>query len=334
MKHDEITVKIITRIQALHQDFNVQMVRGIIEDVLYDYNITAAEKSLALLDDMQDYINLYIASKRLDGLSELTLYNYRIHLNRFAAFVRKDVTKVEPMDLRRFLAAYSTQAKIKKSTLSTTISTLKSFFNWLVDQEYIEKNPMRAIKSTKTDKRVRQSLSSEELERLRDACQDDRERATVEFFFSTGCRVSEVASVVIGDINWAEMSLLVIGKGNKQRKVYFNPRAKLYMQRYLTGRTNNHDEYPLFAGERMPHGPLTRNGIERMIKRIADQAGIKRPVYPHLLRHTMGTMALRAGASLSTIQALLGHEDTGTTSVYARTDDETVRAEYTKHMAR
>lgn len=327
MNNQELSVRLTERLAELSGADPAQL-REAIDTILYDYDVSPREKALVPMNNTQDHIRLYLATRRLDGLSEATLYGYRGLLNKLDVYLRKNVQDITIMDLRRFLAEYASRAAIKKSTLATKIWQIKSFFSWLQDQEYIIKNPAKQIRATKQDSRLRKALASEELEKMRDSCKSLRDLALVDFFCSSGCRVSEVVGVDVGDINWSELSLHVIGKGNKERIVYFNPRTKLHLQKYLMSRGNPSGDQALFVSEREPHGRLGREGLLKIIRGIGIGAGINRPVYPHLLRHSMATQALKAGAPLTTIQTWLGHSDPKTTQTYAEVDPDMVRHEY------
>jgi integrase/recombinase XerD len=207
---------------------------------------------------------------------------------------------------------------------------LKSFFGWLELEEYIPKDPTRKLKAYKLPKRLRKSLTVEELEMLRDSCKTLRERSILEWIFSTGCRLSEVINTDIDDLNFKDYSVRVIGKGNKEREVYFSPKAKLYLDKYLASRK---DSCPaLFVTLRKPIHRLGARGIQKEVDKIAVKAGFDKAVFPHLLRHTMATLGVQSGAKLTTIQHLLGHDDPSTTQIYAETSLEEVRLEYKQHL--
>lgn len=209
------------------------------------------------------------------------------------------------------------------------MTPLKSFFSWLTDQEYIQKNPMRNIKQTKVEKRVRKALSDEELERLRCVCETPREKAIVEFMYSTGCRVSEVESVNISDINWSKRSLMVIGKGNKEREVYLNARAILMLHNYLATRTDNNSA--LFVCSKGEHARMGVRSLQKTIKELGKRAEISKNVHPHILRHTLATNLLRSGVPLSVVQRILGHENCSTTEIYCQLAQEDVQIAHRKH---
>lgn len=328
---DEIVVKIIGKTTLACPEVDQLKLRSILEDVLYDYDIQPKCTAIALKANMNEKIAMFLACKKLDGLSGLTIDSYKLHLLRFSRCMNKNVEDITTVDIRRYLAYLMQQYKLKDTSIETEKSILKSFFNWLEDEEIITKNPARKIKPTKVEKRLRKALDDEELERLRDACETPRQRALFEFLFSTGCRLSEVVNVDIADIDWNECYLKVIGKGNKEREVEFSKKTRLYLKKYIASRGDISNP-ALFTTERRPYHRLGNRAIEREIAKIAEQAGLEKAVYPHLLRHTMATMGLRSGASLTTIQKLLGHSNPSTTEIYAEISNDIVREEYRKHM--
>lgn len=179
-------------------------------------------------------------------------------------------------------------------------------------------------------KNARQALSVEELERLRDACEGYREKALVEFLVSTGCRLSEVAQLKAEDLNFADRSVMVTGKGDKDRVVYFSVRARLMLQEYIKERKGGEG---LFVSSKYPYEPLKPRAIQRIIHNVSERAGLAGRVHPHLLRHTFATLALNSGMDVTVIQRLLGHEDIATTQIYASMNEEVVKHQYNKYVA-
>jgi integrase/recombinase XerD len=322
---DEVVIKLVGRLSLEFPDMDQIKVRNIAEEVLYKYDVIPQETSL-VASDIEDKLQMYLAVKRLDGLSKKTLYNYENNLLIFASCLRKPLSSITTTDLRMFLVQRCKD--MKPSSMNNQISILKSFFAWLHGEEYITKNPTLKIKQTKEPKRLRRALNDEEVENLRQACKTDREKALVELLVSSGVRLSEAIDIDIENINWYEMSLFVIGKGNKERKVYFSIKAKILIKKYLASRT---DSCPaLFVSSRAPHGRIGGRAIEREIQKIAARAGFEKSVYPHLFRHSFATHNLNSGMSLPVLQHIMGHESPETTLIYAELNDETVRHEYKK----
>lgn len=324
MCKEEVIIKILDRVMDELPIISTDRLRPILDTVLYDYDIRPAEKALVLRSNIRDMAGLYLASKKVEGLSLITLKNYSYRLKRFMEFMGKNVEDINTMDIRMYLAAYQKHTGCANTTLESEVAGLKSFFGWLENEEYIVKSPMRKIKYPKTEKRIRQALTPEELELMRDNCKTLRERALVEFFYTTGCRLDEVVKTNKENINWQDLSLRVIGKGDKERIVYISEKAKVHVRKYLLSRLDSCDS--LFVTERQPIRRLGRRSIEREFESLGRTAGIGKPVYPHIIRHTTATDMMRNGATLSEVQAYLGHDDPSTTQVYAEVSRESVRS--------
>lgn len=277
--------------------------------------------------DVTDKIKLYLASKKLEGLSPLTLEGYKLDLTIFSARVRKKVIDVTAADIRTYLAQCEGN---KMSTIGKKLSVLKSFFSWLASEEYIPRDPTAKLKTPKLEKRAPKALTIEELEMLREACKTRRQRAFIEALYATGCRLSEMHSLDRGDINLQTMSTKVIGKGNKEREVYFSFKSMYHIRKYLSDRQDS--DPALFVTERKPHRRLSHRGIQREIAVIAALAGLQKRVSPHTLRHTFATLTLNNGAELAAIQQLLGHESPATTQIYAQYTEERKREQHKKYL--
>lgn len=300
-----------------------------INEILKDYTITREAESER--NDLLKRIWQYLGAKRIDGLSPRTLDNYKSNLLDFMDRVKKPVSRITTDDIRAYITYLSETRGLRDTSLQTHINTLRAFFNWLQAEEKIKRNPMLRIHSIKIDKKhARTALTAEELERLRDACKGYREKALVEFLVSTGCRLSEVAGLNYDDLNMAEHSVMVHGKGDKDRVVYFSVRARLMLQAYKAERKGGTG---LFVSSKAPYPALKPRAIQRIIHAISERAGLGVRVHPHLLRHTFATMALNAGMDVTAIQKLLGHEDIATTQIYAAMSSEVVKHQYNKFVA-
>lgn len=281
--------------------------------------------------DLKKRISYYLGAKRIDGLSPRTLANYKYTLDMFSERVNKSVSKITADDIRGYISYLSEARGLRETSLQTHISVLRAFFSWLLMEERIKKNPMLKIRSLKLDKKnARQALSVEELERLRDACKGYREKALVEFLVSTGCRLSEVAQLNVADLDFNNRSVMVTGKGNKERPVYFSIRARLMLQEYIKERKGGEG---LFVSSKTPYLPLKPRAIQRIIHGLSVRAGLDARVHPHLLRHTFATHALNSGMDVTAIQQLLGHENISTTQIYAAMNEDVIRHQYNKYVA-
>ncbi len=269
--------------------------------------------------------------KELDGLSPKTIENYTMFLGAFAMRIQKPVASISTDDIREYIAYLAHERRLKVSSLQTHITCWRTFFGWMHMEGYIKKNPMVKIRSLKVDKKgARHAMSLEDLERLRNACRTYREKALVEFLVSSGCRVGEVTGIELSDVDFRDRSVKVLGKGLKERTVYFSVRAKLMIEEYV----NHHKGgTALFANTRKPYPPMSIGSIQQALRRIGERAGLARNVHPHLMRHTFATNALNGGMDITVIQRLLGHEDLATTQIYAEISQETIRHEYNKIIA-
>ncbi|MHC1683700.1 MAG: site-specific tyrosine recombinase/integron integrase [Clostridiaceae bacterium] len=322
---DEVIVKLVGKLTLEFPDMDQLKVRNVVEETLYKYKVEPLETGL-VVSDIEDKLQIYLATRKLDGLSQRTLSNYRYQLLIFSDYIKKPLATITTMDLRMFLAARCKE--MRPSSVNAQISTLKAFFKWLADEEYIPKNPASKLKLTKEPKRLKQPLSDEEAELLKQACITDREKALTEFLISTGCRLSEVVEIDKSDIDWYEMSLNVIGKGDKERKVYFNTRAKILLKKYLSLRTD--DNPALFVTEVKPFRRVSGRTVQKEVKDIAARVEVNKSISPHLFRHTFATHSINSGMPLHIIQHIMGHTSPATTQIYAKINDENVRHEYKK----
>ncbi len=317
--NDEIMVKLVGRltIELPHLEVNLQeqiRVKKVIEEVLYNYEVTSREKAL-ITSDLEGKINYFLATKKLEGLSPKTLKNYEYILRKLQNLFYKPVSTITTADIKMLM--YSESEKKSPSSMNTFMTPIRLFFAWLQNEEFIIKNPCASIKPVKEPKRMRKPLTEEQIEQLRDCILTRRERAILEFFLSTGCRLNEALNVKIKDIDFNKKTLLVIGKGNKERRVYFTERCKRSLTNYLKDREDE-SEY-LFVTDRKPHRKISSRGMQVITNKIQEKARLDIHIHPHIFRHTFATQALKSGMKPEVIQQILGHEDVGITlKVYAK----------------
>lgn len=330
--NDEVMIKLIgkltTELPGLEVDLQEQLrVRRIIEETLYNYEVTTRETALTT-SDMEAKINYFLATKKLEGLSLKTLKNYEYTLRKLQNIFYKPVSTITTADIKMLM--YSEAEKKSPSSMNTFMTPIKLFFNWLQNEEFIIKNPCSSIKPVKEPKRVRKPLTEEQLEMLRDANLTKRERAILEFFVSTGCRVGEVGNVKIKDIDFNNKTLLVIGKGNKERRVYFTERCKRAVLNYIQERESDKifSDY-LFVGSKFPFKNMSNRSYENIVNIMQIKSELDIHIHPHIFRHTFATHALRSGMKPEIIQQILGHEDITTTlKVYAKLAETDVEHSY------
>ena len=320
---EELMIRVLI---TLKNDYEIDThdARNKLVFILNDYNVDKVCTAL-VTTDIHEKLHLFLAVKKLEGLAKGSLENYRNVIIDFSRYIFKPVNQIDTMDIRKYLA--TKYEMVKASTLNSKLSKLRGFFDWLYNEGYIENNPAKNVAPIKTEKRERKGLTLEQMELLRASCKTKREKAMVEFLYTTGCRVSEVTEVDISDLDFNEMSLYVVGKGNKERKVYFDERAKVILKDYLASRS---DDCPaLFVTSREP-SRLGRNSILREISKVGKIMDPPLHTYPHLLRHTFATHAINAGISIEVVQMLLGHESPATTAIYAKVSNAKIRQEYRK----
>jgi integrase/recombinase XerD len=323
---EQMLSEITTMIYELAPTINVEQIKSKLSLIFSKYHVTKIEQH-EVHPDLQEKIELFLSSKKLEGLSQITLDSYKLDLKIFADKVKKKTDEITAADIRVFLAQFN---HLKLSSISKKLSVLKSFFGWLASEEIIQRDPTAKLKPPKQEKRLPKALTIEELEMLREACKTTRQRAFIEVLYATGCRLSEVHALNRSDVNYQSLSCRVIGKGNKEREVYFSFKAMYHLRKYLMSRTDN--EPALFITERKPYRRLSKRGIQREIAKIAVNAGLEKKVSPHTLRHTFATLTLNNGAELAAVQALLGHEDPATTQIYAQLSDEKKREQHRKYL--
>jgi len=270
----------------------------------------------------------YKKDKKLLNYSIHTLKAYSIQAKLLIKYLDDiEITDITYIMLKDYLIE---QKHLKPASLGHRIRFIRSFFRYLHEEDFIDKNISSKLKEPKIGARIPKSFSEEELELLRDGCSTMLEKSLVEFFYATGCRIAEVNNVDIKDINWQDRSIRVIGKGNKERSVYFTTKCKIYLKKYLETRKDTCEA--LFVTERKPIRRMSIARIREIIKDIAKNSEVDINVYPHRYRHTHAQMMVDNGASLDIVMNDLGHARITTTMIYAQVSSERKRQEYNKYM--
>ena len=293
------------------------------------YEIKPVETSVALyVDYIPECYQTYFVTRKIEGMSMKSLEMYDLYLKDFFRQVHKPFKAITTNDIRVYLYNVQTQRGISNRSLDCIRTVINAFFEWCCNEEYINRNPCRNIKKIKFEEKERKPLSAIELEELRNACTSIRDKALVEFMYSTGCRVSEVVNMNKTDVNFENKEVVLFGKGNKHRTAYLNAKAELALKSYLEIRTD--DNKALFVSDRKPHKRLSKFGIEKRIGQLGELAGIERRVFPHLIRHTTASDGLNRGMGIEEVQAILGHESIATTMIYAKVSKNNVKLHHTK----
>lgn len=298
--------------------------------VLNDYDVVKKSKELAISDSdtSTKAVQMFFVSKKIKGCTDKTLNYYSFVLSRFFEQVGRDLSTINADVIRYYLAQRSIKDKISKTTQNNELRVLRSFFNWAAAEEYIVKNPVTSVELIREEKRIKKAFTEYELERIRKACKTLRDRALVEVLFSTGARVSEIVGMNREDVAGDEVT--VFGKGEKERITYLNAKSRFALDEYLKSRDDNNEA--LFVGLKKPHTRMSRGAIETRIREIGKSAGVKK-CHPHRFRRTAATLALNRGMPLDQVSKMLGHEKIETTTIYARSDIENVKASHRKYVS-
>mgnify|MGYP002729085027 FL=1 len=286
------------------------------------FNIEVTNIKDELTEDTTDYAKLFISAKRIEGCSERTLNYYETTINNMIESINKKVNCIETEDLRNYLSEYQSKNNCSKVTIDNVRRILSSFFAWLEDEDYIVKSPVRRIHKVKATQTVKETYTDEELEEMRDACIEIRDLAMIDFLSSTGVRVGELVNLDKVDVNMQERSCVVLGKGGKEREVYFDARTKIHLQNYLNTRTDENSA--LFVSLLKPYERLKISGVEIRLRELGRKTNIKK-VHPHKFRRTMATKAIDKGMPIEQVQVLLGHRKIDTTLQYAMVNQNNVR---------
>lgn len=281
------------------------------------------------VQENEHLLNSFISAKKIEGCSDKTLTYYRNTIERLLITLSVAICHITTTDIRTYLSDYQANHQTGKVTIDNMRRIFSSFFAWLEDEDYIAKSPVRRIHKVKTDSLVKEVLSDEQLEQLRDSCTHKRDLALIDILSSTGIRVGELVILNREDIDFHERQCVVFGKGNKERVVYFNARTKLHLQQYLNERMD--DNPALFVSLHSPHTRLTISGVEVRIRQLGQALSMPK-VHPHKFRRTLATMAIDKGMPIEQVQRLLGHVRIDTTLHYAIVNQNNVKLAHKKYL--
>ena len=276
-----------------------------------------------------EMLQLFLAAKRVEGCSDKSLRYYESTINNMLKSIGKPERQITTEHLRTYLDTYQRRGTVSKVTLDNVRRILSSCFSWLEDEDYIVKSPVRRIHKVKTGKTVKETYSDESLELMRDHCDNTRDLAMIDLLTSTGIRVGELVKLNRDDVDFDNRECVVFGKGNKQRKVYFDARTKIHLQRYLKERTD--DCEALFVSLLKPFVRLQISGVEIRLRKIGRELNFHK-VHPHKFRRTLATMAIDKGMPIEQVQQLLGHQSIDTTLQYAMVNQNNVKESHRKFI--
>ncbi|MCR5737669.1 MAG: tyrosine-type recombinase/integrase [Eubacterium sp.] len=277
-----------------------------------------------------EYVKMFLEAKEIEGCSERTIKYYRQTLEHFLKHMETSVRRVTTEELREYLVSYQKINNCSKVTVDNIRRNIMSFFSWLEEENYILKSPMRRIHKIKTTKTVKNIITDEEIENIRDSCESLRDLAIVDLLYSTGMRVGEIVNLNIDDINFEERECVVFGKGGKERRVYFDAKSKIHLYNYIKSRNDNNKA--LFVTLNAPHSRLKISGVEIRIREIGRKLKIDK-IHPHKFRRTMATRAIDKGMPIEQVQKILGHSQIDTTMNYAIVNQNNVKASHRRYIA-
>lgn len=291
--------------------------------------LTDQTKSVSSVSN-SNYLAMFLNAKKIEGCSERTLVYYRTTVEKLLDGITDPIRKVTTDDIRDYLANYQGLNDCSKTTIDNIRRNISSFFTWLEEEDHIIKSPMRRIHKIKTTKTVKEVISDEEIEKMRDKCKNLRDLAIIDLLYSTGIRIGELVRLNIDDIDFEERECIVFGKGDKERRVYFDAKTKIHLMSYINSRFDTNPA--LFVTLDVPYNRLQISGVEIRLRRLGRELGINK-VHPHKFRRTMATRAIDKGMPIEQVQKLLGHSQIDTTMHYAIVNQTNVKVAHRKFIA-
>ena len=277
-----------------------------------------------------EYLKMFLEAKQIEGCSERTIKYYMVTIEHLLRNVKNPIRKITTEMMREYLVDYQKINNCGKTTVDNIRRNISSFFSWLEEEDYILKSPMRRIHKIKTKKAVKNIITDEEIEKLRDNCKSLRDIAMIDLLYSTGIRVGELVKLNIEDINFSERECIVFGKGDKERKVYFDAKSKIHLKNYIESRKDSNPA--LFVTLNAPYERLKISGVEIRIRELGRGLNLEK-IHPHKFRRTMATRAIDKGMPIEQVQKILGHSQIDTTMQYAIVNQNNVKASHRRYIA-
>ena len=319
--------KLVTILNEMAEYLSVPQMKKLQEVLLENLSDTTAPKENI---ENSDYLKLFLDAKRIEGCSERTLQYYKVTIEQMLKVINTPIRKVTTDEIRTYLVEYQQRGGCSKVTIDNIRRNISSFFSWLEEEDYILKSPMRRIHKIKTKTVVKEVISDENMEKMRDACKEVRDLAIIDLLYSTGIRVGELVRLNIADVNMEQRECVVFGKGDKERRVYFDAKAKIHLMDYLASRTDNNPA--LFVSLDGRHKRLEISGVEIRLRQLGRKLSLDR-IHPHKFRRTMATRAIDKGMPIEQVQTILGHSQIDTTMQYAIVNQNNVKTSHQRYIA-
>ena len=277
----------------------------------------------------EEFLNMFLSAKRIEGCSERTIVYYQMTVQHMLSTTEKSVRKITTEEIREYLANYQKRNNCSNVTIDNVRRNISSFFSWLEEEDYILKSPMKRIHKIKTKKVVKSTISDEGIEKLRDGCKEKRDLAMIDLLYSTGIRVGELVNLNVDDIDLEGRECIVYGKGDKERRVYFDAKAKVHLKEYIEYRKDNNKA--LFVTLDAPYDRLKISGVEIRLRNLGRKLQLER-IHPHKFRRSMATRAIDKGMPIEQVQKILGHSQIDTTMQYAMVNQNNVKLAHKKYI--
>ena len=305
---------------------SISQMKKLQEVILRNFAENEVEKKEISNDN---FLKMFLDAKRIEGCSERTLNYYRTTVEHLISQIETGVRKISTEEIREYLSNYQKRNSCSNVTIDNIRRNISSFFSWLEEEDYILKSPMKRIHKIKTKTVVKNIISDEGIEKLRDNCKEKRDLAIIDLLYSTGIRVGELVNLNIEDIDLEGRECIVYGKGDKERRVYFDAKAKVHLKEYIDARTDNNEA--LFVTLDEPHNRLKISGVEIRLRKMGRMLDLDR-IHPHKFRRSMATRAIDKGMPIEQVQKILGHSQIDTTMQYAMVNQSNVKTSHQKYM--
>lgn len=319
--------KLVNILNAMAEVLTIPQMKRL-QEVLIDNLCEGETKKITISNE--EYLRMFLEAKRIEGCSERTTQYYRVTIEKMLDSIETPIRKVTTEEIRGYLAKYQEDNNCGKVTVDSIRRNISSFFSWMEEEDYILKSPMKRIHKIKAPTQVKEIISDEAIETLRDHCSCKRDLAMIDLLYSTGIRVGELVNLDREDIDFEKRECVVFGKGNKERRVYFDAKAKIHLRDYLKSRTD--DNEALFVTLDAPYDRLKISGVEIRIRGLGRRVNLNK-VHPHKFRRTMATRAIDKGMPIEQVQKILGHSQIDTTMQYAIVNQNNVKASHQRYIA-
>lgn len=319
--------KIVSVLNEMSEYLTVEQMKKLQEVIVKTFAENEASKKEI---SNNEFLKMFLDAKMIEGCSARTIKYYRVTIEHLLKNILSPIRKITTEMIREYLVEYQKINNCGKVTVDNIRRNISSFFSWLEEEDYILKSPMRRIHKIKTQKTVKNIISDEEIEKLRDNCKNIRDTAMIDLLYSTGIRVGELVKLNIEDINFSERECVVFGKGDKERKVYFDAKSKIHLKNYIESR--NDDNPALFVTLNAPYDRLRISGVEIRIRELGRSLNLEK-IHPHKFRRTMATRAIDKGMPIEQVQKILGHSQIDTTMQYAIVNQNNVKESHRKYIA-